>query len=351
MLAYVTGSVDEELLARNEYLVTENRILRGQIKGRIRLTDPERISLASAAKRLGRKALKEVAQIVRPETILCWHRRLIAKKFDGSKNRPPGQGDSTSDKIEELVLQTATENCTWGYRRIAGALRNLGHEVSHQTVANVLKRHDIAPAPERGRTMSWREFIRSHMEVLAAIDFFTAEVWTAGGLMTYYVLTCMRVATRSVCIAGITPSPDKRWMEQVARNISFAEIGFLKGCRYLLHNRDAKFCQAFTGILEAVGIKSMKLPPRSPNLNVNLERWHRSIKEECLSKMILFGEGSLRQVLSNYVLHFHGERNHQGKGNVILFPRPEDRIGESTGQIQTRQRLGGLLKFYYREAA
>jgi len=220
MLAYVTGSVDEELLARNEYLVTENRILRGQTKGRIRLTDPERISLASAAKRLGRKALEEVAQIVRLETILSWHRRLIAKKFDGSKNRPAGQGDSASDKIKELVLQMATENCTWGYRRITGALRNLGHEVSHQTVANVLKRHAIAPAPERGRTMSWREFIRSHMEVLAAVDFFTAEVWTAGGLMTYYVLTCMRVATRSVRIAGITPSPDKRWMEQVARNIS-----------------------------------------------------------------------------------------------------------------------------------
>src|SRR6266566_2326494 len=157
MLAYVTGSVDEELLARNEYLATENRILRNQIRGRIRLTDPERISLASAAKRLGRKALEEVVQIVRPETILAWHRRLIAKKFDGSKNRPPGKGGSTRDEIEELVLQLARENRTWGYRRIAGALSNLGHEMSHQTVANVMKRHDIAPAPERGRTMSWRE--------------------------------------------------------------------------------------------------------------------------------------------------------------------------------------------------
>lgn len=114
---------------------------------------------------------------------------------------------------------------------------------------------------------------------------------------------------------------------------------------------DAKFCNAFTGILEAVGIKTVKLPARSPNLNANLERWHRSVKEECLSKMILFGEASLRQVLSNYVLHFHGERNHQGKGNMILFPRPEDRIGGCTGEIQTRERLGGLLKFYYREAA
>jgi putative transposase len=185
MLAYVTGSVDEQLL-RNEYLITENRILRNQIKGRIRLTDPERISLAEVAKQLSRKALKEVAQIVRPETILAWHRRLVAKKFDGSRNRSPGKGTSTVKQIEDLVVQFARDNRSWGYRRIAGALSNLGRDVSHQTVANVLKRHDIAPAPERGKTMSWRELIRSHLEVLAAVDFFTTEVWTAGGLMTYY---------------------------------------------------------------------------------------------------------------------------------------------------------------------
>lgn len=239
MLAYVTGSVDEELLARNEYLVTENRILRSQIKGRIRLTDLERISLASAAKKLGRKALDEVAQIVRPETILAWHRRLIAKKFDGSKNQLSGKTSSTGDLIEELVLQFARENRSWGYRRIVGALRNLGHDVSHQTVANVLKRHDIPPAPDRERTMStmsWRKFIRSDSEVLGAVDFFTAEVWTAGGLRTYYVLTCMRLATRSMCIVGITISPNERWMAQMARNISLAEEGFLNGCRYLLHD-------------------------------------------------------------------------------------------------------------------
>ncbi len=351
MLAYVTGSVDEELLARNEYLVTENRILRHQVRGRIRLRDPERISLATAAKGLGRKALEEVAQIVRPETILAWHRRLIAKKFDGSRNRSPGKCGSTCNEIAELVLRLARENRSWGYRRIVGALSNLGHEVSHQTVANVLKRHDIAPAPERRRTMSWREFIRSHMEVLAAVDFFTAEVWTAGGLLTYYVLTFMRVASRQVCIAGITSSPDKHWMEQMARNMSLADIGFLNGCRYLLHDRDAKFCAAFNGVLEAVGIKAVTLPARSPNLNAHLERWHRSVKEECLSKMILFGEASLRQVLSNYVAHFHTERNHQGRDNLILFPAPADRIGEATGEIHTRERLGGLLKFYYRKAA
>lgn len=230
MLAYVTGSIDDELLARNEYLVTENRILRGQIKGRIRLTDPERISLASAAKRLGHKALDEVAQIVRPETILAWH-RLIANKFDGSGNRSPGDARSTGKQIEELVLRFARENRRWGYRRIVGALRNLGHKVRHQTVANLLKRHDIAPAPERERTMSWREFIRSHLEVLAAVDFSTAEVWTARGLTTYYVLTCMRVATRNVCVVEITTSLDLRWMAQIARNMSLADVGFLQCCR------------------------------------------------------------------------------------------------------------------------
>jgi len=351
MLAYVTGSVDEELLGRNEYLVTENRILRNQIKGRIRLTDCERISLALVAKRLGRKALQEVAHIVRPETILAWHRRLVAKKFDGSKNRSVANESPSRASTEELILKLARENRSWGYRRIIGALMNLGHEVSHQTVANVLKRHDVGTAPQRGRTMNWSDFIRRHLEVLAAVDFFTVEVWTASGLMTFYVLSCMRVASRQVCIAGITTAPNEHWMEQMARNLSFADQGFLQGCRYLLHDRDAKFCQAFAGILEAVGIRPVKLPGRSPNLNAHLERWHRSVKEECLSKMILFGERSLRRVLSEYVVHFHSERNHQGRGNVIPFPRSEDRVGQSAGQIKTRERLGGLFKFYYRDAA
>ena len=183
------------------------------------------------------------------------------------------------------------------------------------------------------------------------MDSFTTEVWTAGGLMTYYVLSFMRVASRKVCIAGITTSPDGRWMEQMARNMTMSEIGFLCGCKYLLHDRDGKFCTGFDAILESVGIKVRLLPPRSPNLNAHLERWNRSVKEECLSKMILFGETSLRHVLSNYGSHFHTERNHQGKGNVILFPEPGDRIGETSGEIRTRERLGGLLRFYYRQAA
>ena len=331
--------------------MTENPILKNQIKGRLQLTDPERIRLAEIGQRLGRKALEEVAQIVRPETILGWHRRLVAKKFDGSRNRSPAGCPNTDNTIEELILKMARENRSWGYRRIVGALSNLGYEVSHQTVGNVLQRHGLLRAPDRERKTSWRKFIRSHTEVLAAVDFFSAEVWTSVGLITYYVLVFMRVGSRRVCIAGMTRSPDQAWMKQMARNMTMADTGFPCGCKYLLHDRDTKFCAAFDGILQAVGIKAVTLPPRSPNLNAHCERWIRSVKTELLSKMILFGESSLRHCLENYVNHFHAERNHQGKGNVILFPAPEDRIGEMSGDIQTRERLGGLLKFSYREAA
>jgi putative transposase len=156
-----------------------------------------------------------------------------ARKFDGSssRNRLPHPGSNPSQEIEPLVVQLACQNKRWGYRRLVGALSNLGHEVSHQTVANILKRHGLGPASAREKTTTWREFIRSHLEVLAAVDFFTVEVWTMAGLMTYYVLTFMRVASRQVCIVGITASPDARWMEQMARNVSHAEVGFLNGCR------------------------------------------------------------------------------------------------------------------------
>lgn len=351
-LTYITGSVDQELLLLNEYLATENRILRNQIKGRLRLADPERISLAESGKRLGRKALAEVAQIVRPETILGWHRKLIARKFDGSKSRPAGGARAgMGQSVEDLVLQMARENRSWGYRRIVGALSNLGYAISHQAVANILHRHSLPPAPEREKKMAWRDFIRSHTEVLAAVDFFTVEVWTAGGLLTYYVLTFMRVASRKVCLAGLTTSPDARWMAQMARNMTLADVGFLSGCRYLLHDRDGKFYAAFDTILESVGIKALSLPPRSANLNAHCERWIRSVKTELLSKRIFFGERSLRHSLEHYLTRYHAERNHQGKGNLILFPEPPDRIGEPSGRIRTRERLGGLLRFYHREAA
>jgi putative transposase len=188
LLAYITGTVDQELLLRNEYLVTENRILRQQIKGRVRLSNSERKALAEIGRQLGKQALEEVARIVKPDTILSWYRALVAQKFDGSRQRKALGRPKIDEELEALVVRMAQENRSWGYDRIVGALANLGYTVSDQTVRNILKRHGIAPAPERKTTTTWKEFIRMHMEVLVATDFFTAEVWTLGRLVTYYVL-------------------------------------------------------------------------------------------------------------------------------------------------------------------
>ena len=350
LLAYITGSVDQELLLRNAYLVTENRMLRQQIKGRVQLTDAERRTLAEIGKQLGKKALEEVAHIVKPDTILGWHRTLVAQKFDGSKQQKTLGRPRLDKEIEALVVQMAQENRSWGYDRIVGALANLGYTISDQTVGNILKRHGLPPAPERKTTTTWKEFIRTHMDVLVATDFFTAAVWTLGGLVTYYVLFFLHLGSRKIHVAGVTPHPNEPWMVQVARNVTMEEWGFLSPGQYLIHDRDTKFCPAFQQIIDAAGVTRVPLPPRSPNLNAYAERWIRSVKDEALSRMILFGENSLWHVLNEYVDHYHQERNHQGKGNVLLFPSSRLADGDD-GPMQCRERLGGLLKYYERKAA
>jgi hypothetical protein len=346
----VTGLVNQELLLRNEYLAAENRILRGHLPSRLRLSDAERSTLAEIAKRLGRKALQDIARVAKPDTILAWYRRLVAHKFDGSRQRAYPGRPQVCPKLEALVVRFARENRSCGYDRIAGALANLGHRISDQTVGNILRRHNIAPAPERSRTTTWREFIRSHADVLAGADFFTVEVLSWRGLVTYYVLFFIEIGTRRVSLGGITRHPDSGWMEQVARNATMENTGYLNRCRYLLHDRDNKFCREFRETLAAGGVKCMPLPARSPNLNAHAERWVRSIKEECLAKLILFGEDSLRRVVSDFLKHFHQERNHQGMGNVLLFPVPATCEGAPSKAIRCRERLGGLLKYYGRVA-
>jgi putative transposase len=242
-----------------------------------------------------------------------------------------------------------SENLDWGYDRIAGALVNLGYKISDQTVGNVLQRHGLPPAPERKRTTTWAAFIRTHLALLAGTDFFTAEVLTLRGLVTYYLLFFIHLESRRVDIAGITVHPDEPWMKQIFRNATMEDLGALRDCRYLLHDRDTKFTRSFRAILRSGRVESLALPARSPNLNAYAERWVRSVKEECLSKVILFGERSLRRALSDYVEHFHAERNHQGKGNILLFPRDTHRRRE--GPVRCRERLGGLLRYYHQKAA
>jgi putative transposase len=271
-----------------------------------------------------------VATIVKPDTILAWHRKLMAQKFNGSQQRKALGRPRIDEELETLVIHLAQENRTWGYNRIAGALRHLGYRISDQTVGNILRRHAIPPAPERKHT--------------------TTEVWTWCGLVTYYVLFFIRIGTREVYVAGVTPHPDQRWMTQIARNMTMVDRGFLSPGQYLIHDRDTKFCLAFQQTIDAVGVKRIVLPPRSPNLNPYAERWVRSVKEDALSRLILFGERSLRHALQEYVAHYHHERPHQGKGNVILMPTTYHRQ-RPNGPVHCRERLGGLLKYYHGEAA
>jgi putative transposase len=281
ILAYITGTVDQELLLRNEYLAAENRILKAQLQGRLRLSDVERMTLGEIGHRLGRKALSEVATAALPDTILKWYQRLVACKFDGScARRAPGR-PPIGKEIEELIVRMAKENRSWGYDRIVGALANLGHQVSDQTVGNVLRRHGIPPAPERRRTTTWAEFIRVHLAVLVGTDFFTVEVFTLRGLVTYYVLFFIHLETRKVEIAGITTHPTEQWMKQMARNMTMEGSGAFGDSRYLLHDRDAKYTASFLAIIESAHVKTLRLPSRSPNLNAYSERWVRSAKEEC----------------------------------------------------------------------
>ena len=351
ILAYITGTVDQELLLRNEYLAAENRILKAQLKTPLRLTDAERMTLAEIAYRLGRKALEDVANVVKPDTLLGWYRRLIARKFDGSKSRRYPGRPRIDDEIEKLVVRMAKENSDWGYDRIVGAMADLGYRLSDQTKGNILQRHGILPAPERKRTTTWTDFVRAHMSVLAGTDFFSMEILTLRGLLTYYALFFIRLESRRVEVAGITRHANEAWMKQIARNATMDEWGVLDGCRYLIHDRDTKFTDSFRAIVRSGHVEPLKLPARSPNLNAYAERWVKSVKDECLSKLILFGEKSLRRALCEYLIHFHTERNHQGKDNVLLFPAATKAMIHGDGSVGCKERLGGLLKYYHRDAA
>jgi len=350
-LLRLSGLMNRHQQQMIEYLITENQILKEKLgKKRILLNDDQRRRLAAKGKLLGRKLLSEIATIVTPDTILRWHRQLVAEKWDYSDRRVGKPGRSpVSEEVKQLVLRMARENPSWGYDRIQGALSNVGHEISDTTVGNILRANGIEPAPERKRQTTWQAFLRAYWDVLGAIDFTTIEVWTRGGLVTYYLPFVMEVGTRLVHFAGCSTNPDELWMKQIARNLTDVFDGFLHGKRYVLMDRDGKFCPAFQEILKYGDIKPGQLPPRSPNLNAYIKRFHRSLKEECLERMIFFGEKSLRSAIGTFLEHFHTERNHQGLGNRLIEPREE--VGQNNGDVLCRERLGGMLRFYYREAA
>jgi len=317
LILTVAGWMSRHQVAVIEYLIEENRVLREQLNGRrIRLTDAQRRRLARKGKAIGRKRLGELRSYFHPDTILRWYRELVARKYDGSRSRGPGR-PRIEDGIAELIVNMASDNPNWGYTRIKGALTNVGYEVGRTTIKRVLLENGIGPAPERNKGMSWRSFLKAHLGAIAGMDFFTVEVVTLTGLVRYFVLVVIDLKTRSVEIAGIVHQPDGRWINQVARNLTDVCDGFLHDGYYVLHDRDPLSTAQFRDTLAAGGAMAVRLPAKSPNLNAHAERFVRSIKEECINRVVPLGERHLRTVVRQFMIHYHEERTPWGQKTVL----------------------------------
>ena len=283
-----------------------------------------------------------------PDTVLGWFRKLIAEKYDGSENRKTAGRPRITEEIVNLVIQFKKENPRWGYQKITDQIVYLGYKISKSTVKNILIENGYDPEPDLTVKSTWHEFIKSHWEVLTACDFFTVELLIGRKLIRCTIFFVIELSTRKVFFAPIKLQPDGDYMKQIARILTDYENGFLNGKKYLIHDRDPLYkTKEFHQILRYSGIKPVKLPPRSPDLNPYAERFVKSVKSECLNYLILSSVEQLEYVLKNYCNYYHHERIHQSLGRII---EPIHRIDDSA-DITCIKRLGGLLKSYHRLAA
>lgn len=354
LIATLVRVLSRELTLQNEHLRTENRILRSHLPGRIRFTDDERRTLVETAMAMGRNLMRETVTIVKPETILGWQRRLEKQKWDYSerRKRKPGR-PRTLGNIEELVCRMARENI-WGYKRIVGELAKLEITVSKSCVANILLRNSLPPSPERNG-LTWREFLSRHADVLLCTDFLTQEIWTCKGLQRAYVMFVIHLRTRRVLLARATFSPHTEWVKQQIRNVMWECEDRDIEPRFFLHDNDSCFGSGVDNFLSSCGVEPKKTPYKAPNANSHAERWVRTIRQECLNHLILFGLGRLQRVVNEYVAFYNTRRPHQGIGNVVPkdvdTKESVDRTIGNTDSVKSEEFLGGLLKSYYREAA
>jgi len=344
LVAALFGWLEREQREVIEFLREENRVLKRQLRGRpLQLCDDERRRLAVLGERLGRRVLAEVTSLVTPETILRWHRELIARKwtYGSSRHGRPG----VQVEIRRLVMQMALDNPSWGYTRIQGALKNLGHSVARATVARILRRQGIPPTRER--PMRWRTFLRAHWGALLAADFFTIrglDCPRPGHLLHGIVI---ELHTRRVHVLGSTPYPDEEFVIQTMRHLTDSVEGIVRPPSVLICDRDRKWSIAVQHFLKTAGVRVVQTPFRAPNCNAYAERFVRAIKEECLNRVIPLGERHFRWTVAEFVAPYHNERNHQGLGNDLIDSLQQQ---PPCGLVRRKQRLGGILSFYYRAA-
>jgi putative transposase len=344
LLAALLGWLDREQCDVIAFLREENRVLKAQLGSRrLRLHDDQRRRLAVLGQRLRRRMLRQVATLVTPDTILRWHRELIARKWTYARQRPGRP--AVLAEIRRLVVRMAAENPGWGYTRIQGALKNVGYSVARSTIASILKAEGIPPSRER--PTAWRTFLRAHWPALVAADFFTTEVWTARGLVTWYSLFVIELHSRRVHVVGSTRRPDEAFVVQAMRQLTNGIDGVVRPGRVMICDRDRKWSRAVLDFLGREGVRIIQTPFCAPNCNAYAERFVRSIKEECLDRVLLLGEGHLRHAIADFMAHYHGERNHQGIRNELIEPLGR---ADRHAPIRRRQRMGGMSNYYYRAA-
>jgi putative transposase len=332
---FAGSSAVAALEVENAVLRHQLRVLRRSVK-RPPFERRDRLLLAAASGLLPRD--RWVVFLVSPQTLLRWHRELVRRKWS-YRHRSPGR-PPLDPTVRELVLRFARENPRWGCVRIQGELRKLGIPVGATTIRSVLRRSGLGPAPRRGGP-SWAEFLRAQAHGMVACDFFTVEtVW----LRTLYVLFFIEHGARRVRLAGVTANPDGVWMRQQARNLAIDER--LEDVRFLLHDRDAKFSGPFDEILRDEGVRVIKTPVRAPRANAVAERWVRSVRNECLDHMLVFGRRHLEQILRDYLTHYNTERPHRSLALAAPAGKLEEARGSPPAEICRRDVLGGLIHEY-----
>jgi putative transposase len=332
LLARSSVTKDAELLM----LRHEVAVLRRQV-ARPRVDWADRAVLAGLARLLPRPTRHGL--FVRPETLLRWHRDLVRRRwsYPHRRGRPAVPAD-----VRALVVRLASENPTWGYRRIHGELCRLGYRIGASTIWTILHRAGVEPAPRRS-ALSWRQFLRVQANGVLAVDFFTVDTVF---LQRLYVLFVLGLATRRVHVLGVTPHPGGDWVTQQARNLLMGLESRVGQPRFLIRDRDAKFTAAFDAVFAAEGIQVLRTPVRAPRANAYAERWVGTVRRELLDRMLIVGCRQLRSVLAEYVDHYNGHRPHRALGQAPPLGPAEPPVIPPAGRVARRDRLGGLIHEY-----
>ncbi|MFC1677372.1 integrase core domain-containing protein [Planctomycetota bacterium] len=351
MVGCIAYCIDKELYKAIDYLREQVRVLvehQEKQNKRIILTNRQRMRIAAKAKRLSRKMLEQCTELFTADTVMGWYNKLITEKYDGSSNRGKVGRPPITLEIVNLVIKFKEENPRWGYQKITDQVVYLGYKISKSSVKNILIENGYDPEPDLTVRSTWHEFLRSHWDVITACDFFTIELLAGRKLVRCTVFFVIEFSTRKVFFAPIKLQPDGNYMRQVARILTDCEDGFLKGKRYLIHDRDPLYrTEGFYDTLQSSGIEPIKLPAKSPDLNSIAERFVKSVKYDCLNYLILSSVKQLEYTLNHFQQYYHHERIHQSLGRII---EPKYKTDE-TSEIVCIERLGGLLKSYHRLAA